>query len=129
MSSSRAIVSYLGVDHQEQTELSKVTEMLWKTLEKYRLNQDQNELGRAFQRYLDQEEWSEFIPDFSMHNIARGLGTFNIAPSNSYDRYLSVVQNRSDIDAVQSDWDTIGEDLSFAYIKHILRHEKEQHDW
>ena len=46
--------------------------------------------------------------------------TFNLAPLNSYERYLSVVKNKTDIKALHSDWEMVGENISFAWIKYFL---------
>ena len=59
--------------------------------------------------------------------IIRAFKSFNIAPSNSYERYMAVLKNRSDLEAIRSDWEMVGEDLSFALIDHILK-EREKDD-
>lgn len=96
-----------------------VSERLIDALRKYESDSDVASLRRTFLRYqTHQEELKKPVP--MMRAILHAFGSFNIAPANSYKRYMSALKYQSDADAIKADWEMVGEDLSYAFIQHII---------
>lgn len=121
-------MSYLNVGTAENAlTYRSLAEQLSNALNKNRQNLDIDELKSECKTYLDREKCNKVKKESVIEHVIKGIRSFNIAPSNSYEHYLSVVLNRSDTESIQSDWEAVGEDLSFAYINHILESDKKQH--
>ncbi|MCI5148369.1 MAG: hypothetical protein D3916_03060 [Candidatus Electrothrix sp. MAN1_4] len=88
-------------------------------LEKYhRQSEDKAELKAAYENYRAQHEVQ---PETILsERIINAFSSFNIAPSGSKKRYLSVLPTRSDVEALQSDWSAVGEDLTLVLAGQIL---------
>ena len=79
--------------------------MLNAALKKYREHSDIEILRNACSEYASQEPPREdALPDSceEIKSIIQGFNSFNIAPSNSYKRYMDVVKNQSDVEAIAS---------------------------
>ena len=113
-----ALVSYL-YDQNNATSTRKLSERLSDALKKYQLDSELNSLSEAYSNSLKHEEELKKRRLTSL-NIIEAFSTLNIAPSSSYDRYLAILNNKSDLDAIRSDWEMVGEDLSTAWVKYIL---------
>ena len=113
-----AIVSYLDMETQNN-ESQSLAERLSDALKKYQIDSEIRNLSVAYSHHLAHEEMLK-INKLNIQGMIKAFGTFNLAPSGSYERYLSVLKNKSDFEAVQSDWKMVGEDLSFASIKHLI---------
>ena len=101
----------------------QVSGRLTDALRKHQSDADLEGLRRAYNRHLARQEALKKTPSLAQA-IRRGFFSFNIAPSNAYDRYMAVVKNRNDADAIRANWETVGEHLSYALIKRILEEEK-----
>ena len=116
--SQDAVVSYLQTKSDENSP-PRLSERLSDALKKYKIDSELQNLRSAYSQHLAREEELKNIR-VNTPSIIKSLGTLNIAPTNSYNRYLAVLKNQSDYDAILSDWKMVGEDLSFAYIKSLL---------
>ena len=122
--SNDAIVSYLDTETQNSESPSQsLAERLSNALRKYQLNSEIQGLNVAYSHHLAHEEMLK-INKLNIQGLIKAFGTFNIAPSGSYEHYLSVINNKSDLEAVHSDWKMVGEDLSFASIKYLIENRK-----
>jgi len=96
---------------------------LSKALEQYQRDLDVQTLNSKYSEYLLRNENLENTT-LNLRVIVEALKTFNIAPSNSYDRYMSVIKNQTDFDAIRSDWEVVGEGLSASFAKNIIDQRK-----
>ena len=104
----------------------ETTNRLLAALNKYRMDSDLESLRDAYTQYITRKEKPR-KSKVDIPCLARALGSFNIAPSNSYKRYMAALKHKSGADAIRADWEAVGEHLSYAVIKHILL-EKGQYD-
>ena len=88
-------------------------------LKLYRANSDLQALQKAYARYCKQEAALKERVHLAS-SIAKGFGTFNLAPSGRYDRYLVAFKKRSDYKAIKDDWKVVGELLACAKVKSLL---------
>ncbi|MCI5131976.1 MAG: hypothetical protein D3904_10720 [Candidatus Electrothrix sp. EH2] len=97
----------------------KLADRLRNALEKYhRQSENKAELRAAYESCRAQYEVQ---PETTIsERIINAFRSFNIAPSGSRKRYLAVLPTRSDVEALQSDWDVVGEDLTFVLAGQIL---------
>jgi hypothetical protein len=125
--SHNSIVSYLSSQtenslYSERRE-SALHQKLSKALEQYQRDLDVQTLNSKYFEYLLRNENLENTT-LNLRVIVEALKTFNIAPSNSYDRYMSVIKNQTDFDAIRSDWEVVGEGLSASFAKNIIDQRK-----
>lgn len=122
--SKDAIVSYL--ERQNSESLSqKLSKKLGDALKQYKFESEFQNLSEAYALHLANRQIEK--ANFDFQKITKSFNSFNIAPSNSYQRYMDVLKNKSDYEAISSDWKTIGNDLRVAWAKHLLV-EKENHE-
>lgn len=114
----KAVVSYLDTQNNKMNS-QNVSARLSDALKKYKLNSELKNLHNVYSQYLFREDELK-KSRVSYNSMINAFQTFNIAPSNSYERYLSVLNNRSDTEALHSDWEMVGEDLSFSWVKFFL---------
>ena len=116
-----AVVTYLDDSNsgKNSAKIEDISSRLSCALKRFRKNSDLKVLQSSLSRYLGTEDALE-KNSINKNTLVNSFSTFNLAPSNSYDRYLSVINNISDCDAIRSDWQAVGEDLSFSYIKYML---------
>lgn len=119
-----ALVPYL-YDQNNATSTRKLSERLSDALKKYQLDSKLNDLSEAYSNSLKHEDELKKVRLTSL-SIIEAFSTLNIAPSNSYDRYMAILNNKSDLEAISSDWEMVGEDLSSAWVRYILE-SKEDH--
>ena len=102
-------------------------EILTAALEKYREDSDIEALRSACSEYESQGFHEDTSPDSlgKLESIRRGFKSFNIAPSNSYKRYMDAAKIQSDAEAIASDWAAVGEDLTYALAQYIINESKE----
>ncbi len=101
---------------------SKAPVSLSIALKKYQEDSDLESLRRAYSDYVShQKSMENSRAKMNLKTIFRGFGSFNIAPSNCYERYMALLGNKSDADAIRSDWEAVGEDLSYAFVKYTLK--------
>ena len=98
------------------------SEILHAALAKYREDSDIEILRSACSEYASRRFRKDLLPDLheKFKSIIRGFNSFNIAPSNSYERYMDLVENKSDTEAIASDWEAVGEYLTYALAQHII---------
>lgn len=97
----------------------KLADRLRNALEKYHRQTDKAELRVAYERCRVRRH--EIHPETTLsERIIKAFSSFNIAPSGSKKRYLSVLPTHSDVEALQSDWNAVGEDLTFVLAGQIL---------
>jgi hypothetical protein len=116
--SQDAIVSYLNKQNNELPS-RKLSERLSDALKRYQLTSEIKDLQNAYSRHLSYEKELGKV-NISAPAMIKAFGSFNIVPSNSYERYMAVLKNKSDFEAISSDWIMVGEDLSFAWVKYLL---------
>lgn len=115
-----AIVSYLDIKIQDNERPSQaLAERLSDALKKYQFDSEIEKLNIAYSGHLDREKLLK-SSRLNSRALAKAFGTFNIAPSGSYKHYMSTLANKSDLEAIHSDWKMVGEDLSFAVIKNLI---------
>lgn len=119
-----ALVPYL-YDQNNATSTRKLSERLSDALKKYQLDSKLNDLSEAYSNSLKHEDELKKVRLTSL-SIIEAFSTLNIAPSNSYNRYMAILNNKSDLEAISSDWEMVGEDLSSAWVRYILE-SKEDH--
>lgn len=119
-----AIVSYLQKQNTEPLS-QKLSEKLCDALRQYKFESEFHSLSEAYALHLANKQIEK--ANLNFQRIAKSFNSFNIAPSNSYQRYMAVLKNKSDYEAISSDWKTIGNDLRVAWAKHLLV-EKENHE-
>lgn len=56
-----------------------------------------------------------------LSSMADAVTTFNIYPSDSYEKYTSVLKWKSDAEAIQSDWVSVGNDLKLSWASLLLQ--------
>ncbi len=97
----------------------KLADRLRNALEKYQRQTDKAELRTAYENYRAQKH--EVQPKTVLsERIINAFSSFNIAPSGSKKRYLAVLPTHSDVEALQSDWNAVGEDLTLVLAGQIL---------
>ncbi len=119
--SQDAVVSYLKKQDIEPLS-QKLSEQLSEALKLYKLESEFHSLSDSYAQHLSINQIKKV--NFDFQKIVKTFNSFNIAPSNSYERYMAVVKNTSDYEAIYSDWKTVGNDLRVAYAKHLLSEKK-----
>ncbi|MEA3406130.1 MAG: hypothetical protein U9R28_10405 [Pseudomonadota bacterium] len=114
--SQKDVVSYLDVSDSALVRISEL-------IEDYRVNQDLPKLKKKYSTYLAAKAKPSKLK-INYKAAVNGFKTFDIAPTGSYFRYLHVVKNTSDFDAIYSDWEAVGNDLSSAFIKEIINYKQ-----
>lgn len=92
-------------------------------LKLYQANLDIQALQKAYAHYCHQEAKLK-AKILRTPNIAKSVSTFNLAPSGRYNRYLGSLGGTSDREAIEADWNAVGEFLSCAKIKSLLESNK-----
>ena len=104
-------------------------ETLNAALHKYHADFNLENLRSAYLEYTshrpNEKDWIDLQEEIK--NLIRGFDSFSIFPSNSYKRHMAVLGNESDLSATQSDWEAVGEYLSFGLAQHIIE-ERELHE-
>lgn len=115
-----ATTSYL-YDQKQKSSTQKLSERLRNALDKYYLNAD-TELVKLKVTYEEYTGHEQAITEEKIlsKSIVKAFSSFNIAPSGSYERYLSGISNRSDVEAIRSDWESVGNDLTFVLAGQLL---------
>lgn len=79
-------------------------------------------LGKVIEEQKLQEKLLEETPvTVTISSMIEGVKSFDIYPSGSSDRYLSKLGKRSDSEAIDSDWKSVGNDLKAAWAKVVLQ--------
>ncbi len=55
-----------------------------------------------------------------LSSLADGIATFNLYPSGSYEKYTTAIKWKSDAEAIQSDWVSVGNDLKLSWASLLL---------
>lgn len=113
-----AIVSYLP-SRDEDSSSKELPQRLSSALKQYQLDSNSQNLNRFYTSHLERNKETIKIK-VGIHGVIKAFSTFNIAPSHSYDKYMSSIKNKTDFDAILSDWESVGEDLSGAWIEYII---------
>ena len=45
----------------------------------------------------------------ALEAIIDGFATFNLAPQNCHERYMALLEHKTDADAIRSDWEAVGD--------------------
>ena len=122
--SKDAFVSYLQKQNAEPLS-QKLSERLCDALKQYKFESEFQSLSETYALHLANKQVEKARFDFE--KFTKSFNSFNLAPSNSYQRYMAVLKNKSDYEAIYSDWKTIGDDLRVAWAKQLLV-EKENHE-
>ena len=98
------------------------SEILHAALGKYRENSDIEILRSACSEYASRKSHGDVLPDSrrGIKSIIKGFNSFNIAPSNSYKRHKDLVNNERGHEAIASDWEAVGEYLTYALAQYII---------
>ena len=115
---NNAIVSYLP-SQDENSSPKELPQRLSSALKQYQLDSNSQNLNSFYRRHLERNKEALKIK-VGINDVIKAFSTFNIAPSHSYDRYMSYIKNKTDFDAILSDWESVGEDLSGAWIEYII---------
>lgn len=116
--SHNAIVYYLDMEDSSD-DSQPLSGRLSDALEKYQIDSEIQDLSLVYSKYLAHEKKLE-RGELGINGVLKSLGTFNLVPSASYENYLSVLDSKSDLEAIRSDWEMVGEDLSLALIKYTI---------
>ena len=115
---NNAVVSYLDT-HNNKMNSQNISARLNDALKKYQINYKLKNLHSVYSHYLSYEDKLQ-KSRVNTDSMINAFKTFNISPSNSYERYLSVLNNRTDTEALHSDWEMVGEDLTLSWVKFFL---------
>lgn len=116
--SNNSIVSYLP-SRDDDTSSNELSHRLSNALKQYQLDSDLQKLNKSYVKYVDLNKEKVEIK-VGVRGVINAISTFNISPSHSYNRYMSVIKNKTDYEAIQSDWESVGEDISSVWIEHII---------
>jgi len=102
-----------------KTSPQSIAGRLHSALRKYQIDHELQDLRTTYSQHLAKEQFRKGYK-VDVEHVIKAFESFNLAPSCSYERYMSVVKNRSDVEALRSDWKVVGEDLSYAAMKHLI---------
>jgi len=115
-----AVVSYLEPDAQSKEAVSRdLAERLSVALRKYHADHDLQGLSVKYSLCGKNNGYQKNY-QMDLRQWRRAFNSFNLTPSNSYKRYMAVIKHKTDAEAIRSDWEAVGEDLSFAVVKNLI---------
>lgn len=83
-----------------------------------------DDLRHAYDRYVARQEEMR-KPKTFFQSLIEGFQSFNLCPTGTHERFMSIMKHRSDADAIASYWQDVGEYLSYGIVTHIIEEANE----
>ncbi len=107
------------LDTEKIEQHQTLADRLANALKKYQADHEVIPLQEAYSQHLLSEKILT-TNKLTVNAVIRAFGTFNLLPSGTHHNYLAAIKTQSDSEAIHSDWEMVGEDLSLAAIKNMI---------
>jgi len=110
-------------DTKKTDQHQTLADRLASALKKYQVDHELIPLQEAYSQHLLNEKVLT-TSRLTANVVINAFGTFNLFPSVTPHHYLAAIKTQSDSEAIHSDWEMVGEDLSLAAIKNMIESRK-----